>query len=325
MTKIILPEVSTENSTTKWQAVDPLEFSVMIANAAGIGQQSQNIYHNFLTQAIPSTQSIACGFLPSDLSEKVEDSRFDEDDELGSKTSNSNKKRTRKDTIAVTNPPAKDEKECFSFLVAQNPTCPTAKMAVSQLLQLSQKLESTNAVTRASYEVFLKGLIDKSTALYNSKSTTSEKSIAFTDLYSKSILHLKAIVALGLALKEEDGVTSLTSKISSDEDDEYMDDEDYLNESSNSKKVYNKKKFTKYMNQWMVKNWTNPYPDDEGLAVIADEHGTTPMIVSNWLINARTRKWRPAIVKAFEAGRPSELLLEDSTRIFEGKSLRKLK
>jgi hypothetical protein len=165
MTKIILPEVSTENSTTKWQAVDPLEFSVMITNAAGIGQQSQNIYHNFLTQAIPSTQSIACGFHPSDLSEKVEDSR-DEDDDLGSKTSNSNKKRTRKDTTVVTNPTVQDEKQSFSFLVTQNPTCPTAKMAVSQLLQLSQKLESTNAVTRASYEVFLKGLMDKSTALY---------------------------------------------------------------------------------------------------------------------------------------------------------------
>lgn len=319
MTKIILPEVSTENSTTKWQAVDPLEFSVMIANAAGIGQ------HDFLTQAVPSTQSIACGFLPSDLSEKVNDSsRFDEDDDLGSKTSNSNKKRTRKDTTVLTTPTLKDEKESYSFLVTQNPTCPTAKMAVNQLLQLSQKL-STNAYTRASYEIFLEGLMDRSTMLYNSKSAESEKSIAFTDLYSKSILHLKAIVALGLALKEEDGVTSLTAKISSDEDDEYMDDEDYLSESSNSKKVYNKKKFTKYMNQWMVKNWTNPYPDDEGLAFIADEHGTTPMIVSNWLINARTRKWRPAIVKAFEAGRPSELLLEDSTRIFEGKSLRKLK
>ena len=319
MTKIILPEVSTENSTTKWQAVDPLEFSVMIANAAGIGQ------HDFLTQVVPSTQSIACGFLPSDLREKVNDSsRFDEDDDLGSKTSNSNKKRTRKDTTVLTTPTLKDEKESYSFLVTQNPTCPTAKMAVSQLLQLSQKL-STNAYTRASYEIFLEGLMDRSTMLYNSKSAESEKSIAFTDLYSKSILHLKAIVALGLALKEEDGVTSLTAKISSDEDDEYMDDEDYLSESSNSKKVYNKKKFTKYMNQWMVKNWTNPYPDDEGLAFIADEHGTTPMIVSNWLINARTRKWRPAIVKAFEAGRPSELLLEDSTRIFEGKSLRKLK
>jgi hypothetical protein len=45
--------------------------------------------------------------------------------------------------------------------------------------------------------------------------------------------------------------------------------------------------------------------------------------VSNWLINARTRKWRPAIVKATNLeDRPSSMLLEDSIRIFQGRPLR---
>merc|ERR1712157_399177 len=32
----------------------------------------------------------------------------------------------------------------------------------------------------------------------------------------------------------------------------------------------------------------------------------TTYVISNWLINARTRKWRPAIVKAHQLARPAE-------------------
>jgi len=87
---------------------------------------------------------------------------------------------------------------------------------------------------------------------------------------------------------------------------------------------YSKKEFTEYMNCWLKQNWTNPYPDDEGLADIALFCGTTITIVSNWLINARTRKWRPAIIQAYDNERPAELLHEDSIRIFEGKKLMEL-
>jgi hypothetical protein len=88
--------------------------------------------------------------------------------------------------------------------------------------------------------------------------------------------------------------------------------------------VVPKKDFSKYMTSWLRDNWTNPYPDEEGLAEMARDCGTTPTIVSNWLINARTRKWRPAIIKATDLNRPSELLLEDSIRIFDGRPLRPL-
>jgi hypothetical protein len=88
--------------------------------------------------------------------------------------------------------------------------------------------------------------------------------------------------------------------------------------------VVPKKDFSKYMTAWLRDNWINPYPDEDGLADMAHDCGTTSTVVSNWLINARTRKWRPAIVKATDRNRPSELLLEDSIRIFDGRPLRSL-
>ena len=85
-----------------------------------------------------------------------------------------------------------------------------------------------------------------------------------------------------------------------------------------------KKDFSEVMNNWLRENWTNPYPDDDGLNEISVLTGCTPTVVSNWLINARTRKWRPAIVKASENGRPASLLQEDSINIFDGKPLRSI-
>jgi hypothetical protein len=94
--------------------------------------------------------------------------------------------------------------------------------------------------------------------------------------------------------------------------------------SGSSAVVVPKKDFSKYMTSWLRDNWTNPYPDEDGLVDMARDCGTTSIIVSNWLINARTRKWRPAIIKATDLSRPSELLLEDSIRIFNGHPLRTL-
>lgn len=89
-------------------------------------------------------------------------------------------------------------------------------------------------------------------------------------------------------------------------------------------KPLSKQNFTKYMTNWLRDNWTNPYPDDQNLTEMAAHCGTTVQVIGNWLINARTRKWRPAIVKATALGRPADLLLEDSIRIFDGKPVRDL-
>lgn len=83
-----------------------------------------------------------------------------------------------------------------------------------------------------------------------------------------------------------------------------------------------KQELGKFMTAWLRANFTNPYPDDEGLAQMAQHCSTTNQVISNWLINARTRKWRPAIIKACELGRPSDFLLEDSINIFDGKPIR---
>ena len=83
-----------------------------------------------------------------------------------------------------------------------------------------------------------------------------------------------------------------------------------------------KQELGKFMTAWLRANFTNPYPDDEGLAQMAQHCGTTNQVISNWLINARTRKWRPAIIKACDLGRPSDFLLEDSINIFDGKPIR---
>lgn len=85
-----------------------------------------------------------------------------------------------------------------------------------------------------------------------------------------------------------------------------------------------KKDFGKYMTQWLLENWTNPYPDEDGLEYMSRECGVTPTVVSNWLINARTRKWRPSIVKATQLTRPSAMLLEDSIALFQNIPLRQL-
>jgi hypothetical protein len=54
------------------------------------------------------------------------------------------------------------------------------------------------------------------------------------------------------------------------------------------------------------------------LEQMASDCETTQTVVSNWLINARTRKWRPAIVKACDMRRPAHLLRKDSMAIFAG-------
>jgi Homeobox KN domain len=77
-----------------------------------------------------------------------------------------------------------------------------------------------------------------------------------------------------------------------------------------------------YMATWLRQNFTNPYPDDDELNRMAIHCGTTTKIISNWLINARTRKWRPAIQKACNLGRPADMLLEDSINFFDGTPLR---
>ena len=101
--------------------------------------------------------------------------------------------------------------------------------------------------------------------------------------------------------------------------------------------------FNAYMTEWLcqTKNWANPYPDETLLRQMASHFihlGCIPGVehsavvteteaiskITNWLVNTRTRQWRPAIEQAFDAKRPTMLLMEDSIRIFTNFSLRPL-
>jgi hypothetical protein len=86
----------------------------------------------------------------------------------------------------------------------------------------------------------------------------------------------------------------------------------------------NKALFHSHMNNWLRANWINPYPDEAVSHQLAYETGETLHVVNTWLVNARSRRWRPAVLKAFELNRPSELLWEDSIALFEDKPLRSL-
>lgn len=78
----------------------------------------------------------------------------------------------------------------------------------------------------------------------------------------------------------------------------------------------------RYMSQWLADNWVNPFPDDSTVHSIAISHEVDYDKVANWLINNRSRKWRKVIQKAFDLGRPAELLMEDSLRMFLKEPLR---
>jgi hypothetical protein len=131
--------------------------------------------------------------------------------------------------------------------------------------------------------------------------SVDERQFLLNALYQDTISKLSKLI-------ENDGKTQLTPDVPK-----------LISTQQNQKK----KDFSDIMTGWLLDNWTNPYPDDDGLAGLAAETDTTPTIVGNWLINARTRKWRPAIIKATQnLDRPASLLLEDSINIFVGNPLR---
>ena len=132
--------------------------------------------------------------------------------------------------------------------------------------------------------------------------TAAEKFQLLRNLYEETIHKMEALV-------------DMTARLGPEEAEE---------EAKMASKPVVKRDFAEYMTQWLKDNWTNPYPDEDGLEMMAHDCGVTTSIISNWLINARTRKWRPAIVKAYELKRPANLLLEDSINIFDGKPVREI-
>lgn len=97
--------------------------------------------------------------------------------------------------------------------------------------------------------------------------------------------------------------------------------------------------FSSHLTAWMCQssNWKNPQPDSVVLKQMADYFinidcvpgvdGTATEAeaiakISTWLLNFRTRHWRPSLEQAFDLKRPAMLLLEDSLRTFKNDTLR---
>jgi len=70
--------------------------------------------------------------------------------------------------------------------------------------------------------------------------------------------------------------------------------------------------FGEYMPKWLRDHWINPFPDDDEIEQMSNDTGVSMKKVNNWLINARTRKWRPAINYAHRLNRPVAMLKDDA-------------
>ena len=208
-----------------------------------------------------------------------------------------------------------------SFLLRHNPDQFAARNAVQQLSNLAIKLESMDFYDKCvpSYQAMKERLLVESRFIGKCNDSHHEKGKCFQELYSTTIQQMTGLITM--ATKMDEGAHPESTR-----NEEHIDTSPRRESNSSTQDdevvhivtgEYSKRDFTEFMNNWLKDNWTNPYPDDEGLAEMAAINGTSPTIVSNWLINARTRKWRPAIVKAFNAGGPADTLMEESIAIFE--------
>jgi len=56
---------------------------------------------------------------------------------------------------------------------------------------------------------------------------------------------------------------------------------------------------TQILDQWLMANFTHPYPNELETKELCSSTGLTPTQISTWFANARKRKWRPKIEKLF--------------------------
>mmetsp|Transcript_11399 Transcript_11399/g.25017 ORF Transcript_11399/g.25017 Transcript_11399/m.25017 type:complete len:523 (-) Transcript_11399:372-1940(-) len=156
----------------------------------------------------------------------------------------------------------------------------------------------------------------------NRDDQSSKKEEMISMLFKTTIPKLVALIKMSVELSEQKGTVVLHPP--------FEHPALHKEKRQPTQEPFNKKEYSKrgdlaeHMGEWLKQNWTNPYPDDEVLVKMSEKCGTSPSVVSNWLINARTRKWRPAIMKAYDLGRPADMLKEDAINIFEKKPVRKI-
>lgn len=191
--------------------------------------------------------------------------------------------------------------------------------ALSKLQSLASrvKLLPVFDLLSSSYERIYDHFGQSSNSIVMNSSLDNEKRELLHNLYLNTVQKLEALLSMARNIELEKITTAggVTYPVNTSKGG---------SKNKSSTNGYSKNYFTQYMNKWLIDNWTNPYPDDKVMNEISNACGVNVDIVSNWLINARTRKWRPAIVKAYELGRGADYLLEDSIHIFEGKPIREI-
>lgn len=215
----------------------------------------------------------------------------------------------------------------LSFMSQHNPDQFASRYASQQFLRLDRELKALEHFEDCipSYERVQSNLLESSKAISKSDDSRHEKSKRFYDLYSSVIQQLLALIDMVKETDKENrsrkGFSTATSakapKKLAKKKKNAVKVEPSATTTTAKPVVFTKEGFTEYMNQWLKDNWVNPYPDEEVLNEIAIANGTSSSIVNNWLINARTRKWRPAISKAYKNGGTSDALLKESIGIFE--------
>ncbi len=310
-----------KKTTTKWESLDPLEMATKLAVMAREEDDTKTSSLTLLERRSLPPLRIDTTFLSSEtpnvppMPDHIRNMTVENHDITESSYLKSS--MTTHSTTRSMRSKGEDGPWDPSFLLKHNPDQLAARTAVQHLSTLARQFESMECFEEylSSYERVKTHLLDKSNFIYKSKSSRHEKSKCFEKLYSSVIDQMSALI-------------TMTKNASGDRENHFLDENRLTMPRTDRNEInvvsgeYSKKDFTEFMNNWLKENWTNPYPDDDGLAEIAAMNGTSPTIVSNWLINARTRKWRPAIVKAYETGRAADMLKDDSINIFDGKPVR---
>ncbi len=324
----------TKTTSTNWQAMNPLDMAKMIANLAISHPGNPNhrlalVQHerekppqvkiDFLLQDVPIPNlPIAAKnhhkFLQKRTSQAEKEYKTAKDLKKEDKKRKSSMLDDDESNAIVVAPPPPLLPWDPSFLHMHNPFSANTRISITELKSLSRTLEAMpkSYEYMCSYKRMREATFAKSKSIAESNLPKEQKEHYFNQMYIEIINHMRTLIK-SVQDVEEDGS---------------MPDSDpfkapvLIEPPPIIGREFKRKEFAKAMTAWLKANWTNPYPDEFNLQLLCAMNSASSTTVNNWLINARTRKWRPSIVKAYNLLRPVELLKEDSMNIFDKKPLR---
>lgn len=337
--------INGDSSSNDFQAFDPLAFAEYIARMVGPQKESPISMSSSSSQTTKLPSKINTTFLAQELSRTdvppvllpsllVDDgsttsstgnkqrmnTRAKKVDESASSSTNSTcstsitigKKRGVSISSDEYDPKLQHSRSLrpwdLEFLLKHNPDDTMSKIATKELSSLARKFEAMRMYNdwgcNNSYNRMREETFEASKNIAESTCTKEEKNNDFSQLYSDTISHMRVLIAMAEQLEKEQ-------------------EEKNTKAEKPTHRPLNKKEFTEWMITYLKDNWTNPYPDRPAIMEIAEKTGAKYSTVNNWLINARTRKWKPSIQQAIDMQLPSATLERDSKNIFDERFLKK--